>query len=244
MRDISPPNEYDVIEYYLPYGKFDGPEYWYAWGQKRKYIENTISFSIVRECFLYRRRYWKNYHLHGVDEQYYPDGTLRVQNNWDEGIRHGHYILRGINGCPLRDSNWVYGYRDGRESKYVYDAGIKPIFDILIERIWDRGQIISEIPAERYGSHYKKHLKTGKLLTYKSFDYHEIGVRRPLDLPMELFHRSLADAGYKYYGELKVYPNGYFRLDVVPNKFPQADTMNRLREMIQSSYKPNPLDLL
>lgn len=174
-----------IIECYLPYGKYDGPELWYGW-----YRLSDGTFKRV----LFRKRYWKNFHLHGEDLQYYPNGKVEIINRWKNGNRHGHQAVYAHTGHMLKSTTWQNGSRHGYQYKWSYSFSSNQVeYKIIHRRMWVGGIMEEDELSD------KKKIRKKKARNVRD-DEKQIGVPGPNRVSALQEEQQHKDAMYKKYG--------------------------------------------
>lgn len=79
---------------------------------------------------------YKDGKMHGINRDYYPNGTIRRECNYDMGLKNGVEKLMTKDGNIMRETNYVNGVNHGIEK--IYNEGV-----LDTETEWSNNEIIS-----------------------------------------------------------------------------------------------------
>lgn len=112
---------------------YDGNKYWYRWNKSGERVDNlyniiendTVTFD--KNGIKPRLQYsLKNNRFHGVCKDYYTNGQLWFEVEFDNGVPVGDYQSFYFNGTPQLKTHFTNGFVDGKYTEW-YENGNKRI---------------------------------------------------------------------------------------------------------------------
>ena len=95
----------------------------YKWNQLPSGARHGVQEIFFPDGTVSQRWVWKNNKKHGLDEMYYDDGGVHWRAQFVDGIKHGTEILYHEDGkTPRSITEWVYGHKSGKQEEF-FDTG-------------------------------------------------------------------------------------------------------------------------
>ena len=191
----------------------EGPE-----KQMANYVEGHLQIEDFKDGIIYEEVEYKGGQLHGHVLQRYPNGQVKEDAYYKNGLRdqYGYHGLECIDyredGTPIRkaqytegqlDGNYIDYYENGKErevANYILGQkeGLCKIYDIegnVTEEFYMDGQKMEKMPTDEELLSASNSFSFDDILA--SFEDNQFQLNNPNEQPKKLLSEKLADLGEK-----------------------------------------------
>lgn len=121
-----------LIKKHNPTQKDNSPYYWYAanniyfnYGGFSGHLLHGEYIVKAKDMRMLTKGYFKYGRKNGIWKNWYPNGKLKSETEWNDGIKNGKYLLYSTNGVLKEEGKFKKGKKHGIVKRYTINEVIE-----------------------------------------------------------------------------------------------------------------------